>query len=296
MQTKKNTKFRNFLLVKKSALTLSAGLSLSFACLACQTTSPKKQEIASKSEIEKKMLESQLALVQSSLDSGQPEKSHGLLREALQKFPDNPQLNNYMGLTQLALKNPKRAVIHFEKSYRTMPEIGVGLNLSSALIDNGDYKNALIKLHTLVKESKQKNYPFQERIYHNIGYTLVKLKKYRNAEKWLKLALEENPTFFPTHLELARLYLRQSRLEEAVISLKRSHDYCLPCWEPIELLTKLYLGKKQYKEANILLVSYLKTPDIAEGSKVLGHQLLQEVLTAQSVVAKTPLPISAHPQ
>jgi len=292
MQVPINTTMRAIILVKKRTLALFAGLSLSFGGLACQTTSPKKEDLTSRPELEKKLLESQMALVQNAVDSGHPEKAHALLRESLQKFPENPQLHNLMGLTQLALKNSKRALFHFEKSYQILPEIASGLNLSSALIDQGDYKRALIQLKTLIAEAKTKQYSYQERIYHNVGFTLLKLNKMRAAEKWFKMALEENPTFFPSHLELARIYLSQNRMAEANISLKRSHDYCLPCWEPIELLVGLYKTTHRYRDAHVLLVSYLKTPDLPEVSKNLGHKFLQEILSAEPTLsAKIPLPI-----
>jgi tetratricopeptide (TPR) repeat protein len=284
-----HTMMRANILSKKRVASIFIGLSLSFASQACQTTTPSKMLHPSQANIEEKLLQSQLVLVQNALDNGQPEKSHGILRESLQKFPDNAQLHNFMGLTQLALKNPKRAIIHFERSLEISPDVGVGLNLSSAYIDVGDYKKALIKLKSLVKEARIKSYPYQERIHHNIGYTLLKLRKNRDSEKWFKKALEENPTFFPTHLELGRLYLSQGRDQDALVALKRSHDYCLPCWEPIELLTEYYRDRKQYQEATSLLVSYLKTTEITEISKNLGHKLLQEIHTRQSSLAQKPL-------
>lgn len=284
-----HTMIRAIILSKKRVASIFAGLSLSFASLACQTTTAQNRTAPSQADIEKKLLQSQLVLVQNSLDNGQPEKSHGILREALQKFPENPDLHNFMGLTQLALKNSSRAIVHFEKSYQLSPEVGVALNLSSAYIDSGDYKKALIKLKSLVKEAQSKSYPYQERIYHNIGYTLIKLRKNKEAEKWFKMALEENPTFFPTHLELGRLYLAQKRDEEAMNSLKRSHDYCLPCWEPVELLVGFYKGQKNYKEATTLLVSYLRTAEISEESKNLGQKLLLDIHTRQPSLVQKPV-------
>ncbi len=251
------------------------GVSLAFAALACQTTSQKNETPTS---LEKKLLDSQLTLVQNSLDQGQPEKAHGILREALVKHPQDPRLHNFMGLAQLALQNPRRATEHFDKSFRLNPQVGTGLNYSSALIALGDYRNAMIRLKDLLKQAQSESYQYKERIYHNIGYALVKAQKNKNAVIWFQKAIEENPTYFPAHLELGRIYGSMNQTTQAVQSLLRAHDYCLVCWEPIEQLVKVYTSQGQSAEAHKLLVSYLKQDEVPENQRELARQSLRQAI------------------
>jgi Tfp pilus assembly protein PilF len=258
-----------------SIIQFITGVSLAFATLACQTTSQKNETPHS---LEKKILDSQLTLVQNSLDQGQPEKAHGILREALVKYPQDPVLHNFMGLAQLALQNPRRATEHFDKSFKLNPQVGTGLNYSSALIALGDYKQAIIRLKDLIKQAQSESYQYKERIYHNIGYALVKAHKNKNAMSWFQKAIEENPTYFPAHLELGRLYESMNQTVQAVQSLRRAHDYCLVCWEPVEQLVEVYVSQGQLVEANKLLVSYLKLDEVPETQRELARQSLRQAV------------------
>lgn len=270
---------------RSSFTRLVTGVSLAFAALACQTASQKNDP---PNNLEKNLLDSQLTLVQNSLDQGQPQRAYAILRDALARFPDNPMLHNFMGLTQLALQNPKRATEHFDQSFKLSPQVGVGLNYSSALIVLEDYKGAIIRLKDLLKQANSESYQFKERIYHNIGYALIKAKKNKEAIVFLKKSIEENPTFFPAHLELGRLYGKLNHLADASQSLRRAHDYCMMCWEPIEELVKIYVSQGLPAEAHKLLVSYLKQNDVPEPHRELARQSLRQSMETNSRLTQAP--------
>ncbi len=213
-------------------------------------------------------------IVRTTRDVGKPVQALATLRPMLREFPDDAGLQNLMGLTQLALHNPPRAIRHFLAAYKTDHAVATGLNLSSAYIETGDYDKAVKLLSALSKQAERDDYQYKERIFHNIGLTYAKQKRAALAEKWYQQAIEENPTFFPSHLELARLYETTGRPAMAMKAYRRSIDYCLICFEPVQSLTTLYVKNNRYADARRILVSFgrqegASPDDVKKASRML---------------------------
>src|SRR4051794_28813298 len=86
---------------------------LATALSACQTTGTDKPKATPET-----LLEEQKAIIRASLDSGKPEAALQQLRDLVRSNPQDASLQNLMGLTQLALKNPTRAVRYFQTAFR----------------------------------------------------------------------------------------------------------------------------------------------------------------------------------
>jgi len=222
----------------------------------------------------------QKALIRNSLDTGHPEQALRSLRAMLREFPDNASLYNLMGLTQLALKNPSRAVRAFQTAYKLDQQPSSALNLSSAYIASGDIGRALRLLNGLLKETAKNHYQYKERIYHNLGYAYVRQRRWTTAEHWFHEALDENPTFFPSHLELARLYESTHRPAMAVKEFRRSMDFCHVCFEPVQALTSLYMKLGHQTDARRMLIQYGRMDGVAAADKTKATQLLRLVTTS----------------
>lgn len=78
------------------------------------------------------------------------------------------------------------------------------------LMDGGQDSLALVTL-----DSGLTVFPDSERLTVLKGYALATLKKYENAERWLKQAMNRFPESLPVHTLLAQIYMEQGRQDQA---------------------------------------------------------------------------------
>ncbi len=213
---------------------------------ACQTSGKATQD-------EAKILESQKNIVVSYLNSGLPSQAHGELRKIIEKHPKDADFLELMGVTQLALKNPDKAIFYLRQAYRHNAKSTTGLNLSSALIAAGAWSQAQRLILALLKESRDTAYPRTERLYHNLGLIHQERGDYSRAEHYYRQALAENPSYYLTLLKLGLLYHQQQRYDDALIWLNKAKNFCRKCLEPVRHLSDVYMhmGKRQQAFATI---------------------------------------------
>ena len=246
-------------------------LSLTAVIGGCQTTETDKTSTKTK-----EILESQKAIVHNALDNGDSKLAHQTLRKLLNDFPEDASLQNLMGLTQLSMKNSSRAVKHFQIAYKLDKKPGSALNLSSALIEMGDYEKAITTIKSAM-DQKGEPYQFKERFLHNLAYAHLKQKKNVKAEGIFKTAIEENPSFYPSHLELARLHKQLGRPALAMRSYREAMEYCQVCLDPVSELTTLYVKAGKMGEARDILIKYNKVQGVAESDRKKASGLLNIV-------------------
>ncbi len=249
-------------------------LSLTAVIGGCQTTETDKTSTKTK-----EILESQKAIVHNALDNGDSKLAHQTLRKLLNDFPEDASLQNLMGLTQLSMKNSARAVKHFQIAYKLDKKPGSALNLSSALIEMGDYEKAITTIKSAL-DQKGEPYQFKERFLHNLAYAHLKQKKNVKAEGFFKTAIEENPSFYPSHLELARLHKQLGRPALAMRSYREAMEYCQVCLDPVSELTTLYVKAGKIGEARDILIKYNKVQGVAESDRKKVSGLLNIVTAA----------------
>ena len=110
-----------------SLFTLSLLIITLFGCQTIQKEdSPEKRK--------KEILDTQKSLIVSFLNKSMPHLALKELRVLIRKSPEDADLLNLMGLTQLSLNNSRVAVKYFKRSYNESPSISVALNLSSSYI------------------------------------------------------------------------------------------------------------------------------------------------------------------
>lgn len=245
-------------------------MSLSLLGQACQTA----QTVAPDAK-EQQVLESQKALIRNGLDSGKPETILQTLRALIRQYPEDASLQSLMGFTQLALTNPGRAVQHFQIAYKLEPKTAAGLNLSSAYIEAGDYAKATTLLRALIKKADRDQYANRERILHNLGYVYERQKQLTKAEHWFQQALEENPTYYPSHMELGRLYEKTRRPAMAIRSFQQATDYCPACLDPVQTLSSIYMKAGRFGDARLVIMRYLRRDNLPPADKEKANQLLK---------------------
>ena len=248
--------------------------SLTAGICGCQTTETDKTTIKTK-----EILDSQKAIVHNALDNGDAKLAHQTLRRLINDYPNDASLQNLMGLTQLSMKNAARAVKHFQIAYKIDKKPGSALNLSSALIEMGDYEKAITTIKQAM-DQKGEPYEFKERFLHNLAYAHLKQKKNVKAETYFKSALEENPSFYPSHLELARLHKQLGRPALAMRSYREAMDYCQICLDPVTELTTLYVKAGKMGEARDILIKYNKVQGVANADRKKANGLLNIVTAA----------------
>ena len=184
-----------------------------------------------------------------------------------------------MGLVQLALKNPNRGLFHLRAAVKINPTTAYSLNLSSALMDTGNFSDAQKVLKSALKRKESPPYPYKERIYHNLGVIAEKGKHFNLAEQFYKKSLEENPTYYLSQLQLGRVFLTTNQRERAIETLESAATTCPACYAPVDSLVVLYVKKKQLQKAITLLDSFEKNERVPAADRDRSRQVRSMVST-----------------
>ena len=253
---------------KRTKLAIITATSL---FLGCQSTKTKQAN---------QNLRSEKGIILSYMNSGAQTVALKRLRNMLAKHPKDAELHNLMGLTQLSLENNRRALTHFKLSYKSEPKSLVKLNISSTYIALGDYKNAQITLAQMLKEKPPQAYKMKERLFHNLAYTYELKQNYNQSIKLYKKALEENPAYHMSWLQLGRVYLKQKKMVLAVKALEQSVNFCGLCLEPTKELFMTHLRRGQVLMAKSTINQYLSNNNVSPSNKAKAKKLRRS-LTAK---------------
>ncbi len=131
------------------------------------------------------------------LQLGTSQLSRGIYPQALESLlraeailPDNPKVQNNLGLAYYVRKKTKKAKHHIRRAVELDPGYTEARNnLSRILTEHGQYKLAI--KHLLIAK-KDLTYPSPEKTLANFGYTYFEAKKYKKALKYLKLSLKSH--------------------------------------------------------------------------------------------------------
>lgn len=173
------------------------------------------------------------------------------LREAAELDPENPNIQNGLGLAYQGLRLPEQAIPHYQKALQLRPnspefENNLGTayaatrqwdlaipyfqkaadnylyrtryvaydNLGSAYHHKADYRRAIENFKKATEYSKD-----YAPAYINMGLSYEALKEWNNAIAAYKKAAEIEPGSALPHLQMGDLYLRLNQQEAAVESL-----------------------------------------------------------------------------
>ncbi|MCP4722498.1 MAG: tetratricopeptide repeat protein [Desulfobacteraceae bacterium] len=141
-------------------------------------------------------------------------KALGKLLEAEKLIPENPYLQNSLGLTYMSKERNDLAVKSFQNALTLKPDYIEALNNLGAVylrqkkweIAIECFKKALDNLLYLTPQ-----YPLS-----NIGWAYLGRKKFHLAETYFQKALDEQPWFLPASHGLAQVYLQTGQLDQAM--------------------------------------------------------------------------------
>jgi Tfp pilus assembly protein PilF len=204
-----------------------------------------------------------LSLALSFIDGGRPDKAMYELNHVLSKNPNNFEALNLMGLTQLALSNPKSAANYLEQAWRISPSCATAVNLSSAYIELKRFKDAEKILVSSIKRKEKPEYSHKERLYHNLALVMENTGRSVLAEKMFMKAVEINPMFHLSHMQLVAIYKEKRKEKLQLKHLEAARFSCPTCFEPLELQVNLQLSRGNIRTAKRLIQDYKLTDGIS---------------------------------
>ena len=254
-------------------------LSLFFIIILCGCQTLGNDEEAKK---QAEILNTQKSVIISFLNKGMPSMALKDLRKLIEQYPEDADFKNLMGLTQLALGNPKASIPFFKDAMKIEPRPSISLNLSSAYIESGETERAVAVLTTMLQSPELKNYAHPERVHHNLALAWEKGKKLDESEKQYKTALANNPDFYISLMRLGQLYERTKRPKLARAQFERARKICDPCFDPVNALAMNQLAEGKAQVAIKLVKSYLANKEIAPQDRLRAIRVVELAQKASS--------------
>ncbi len=167
----------------------------------CASTAERNQS----DERARKLVETNIQLGAGYLQQGQMNAAKEKLDKALELAPDDPQANNVMAVLQWRLRDYESAERHFRRALGS--KVGsinpdIQHNYGAFLCDRGRVDEAMTWFERAIANPQ---YPTPELANLNAGMCLLKKPDRIGAERYLRQALQRNPTLAPALLTLARL-------------------------------------------------------------------------------------------
>jgi len=111
------------------------------------------------------------------------------------------------------------AVAYYRKSIECVPTAEAHTFLGWTYSSQGDYKAAIRECQVAIRVDPEFGNP-----YNDIGSYLIKLGRHEEAIPWLRKAMAAaryEPRHYP-HVNLARVYVKQGKIQEALGELRRA--------------------------------------------------------------------------
>ena len=191
----------------------------------------------------------------------------------LEKFPENPLLNNIIGLSYYALGNSSKAKSHFQACIRIEKNFFEGYNNLGVIYNNLNYP----------KKAKQL---FQEAImiksnyadaYYNLGIAEKKLSNNEKAYNNFRKAYKFNKTNEKVVHAYSEILISLDKQEKAILVLEKFVINNSNSFISYHLIGQLYEQKQQYDDAienykKAILVNENFLPSISNIGKIYSDQ------------------------
>ena len=111
------------------------------------------------------------------------------------------------------------SIEYFEKAGKYMDHLDLPRRLAYLYLKKGQQDKAITKLKQAI--SYQRNEKSMIPLYTDLGNNYIRVGRYRPAEIAFKKAIKINPKYVNAHYGLAGAYLRQNKIEEALVELEK---------------------------------------------------------------------------
>ncbi len=132
---------------------------------------------------------------------------------------DKPTAHINQGTIHMQTGEPGKAIESFLTALKSLDKEPIRLNLARAYRSDGQPEKALEQLELLMKRGWR-----PEEVLAEMSALARERGEWKEAERYLKEALDENPGNARAHLQLARLYEDQGRQPEALLSYRRAAE------------------------------------------------------------------------
>ncbi|OFZ53186.1 MAG: hypothetical protein A2328_04155 [Bdellovibrionales bacterium RIFOXYB2_FULL_36_6] len=141
------------------------------------------------------------------------------LLEAYETIPDDPYLNNSLGLVYLAKERYDLAENHFKKALELKKDyVDAKNNLGAAYLKLGKWTQAIECFEDVTKNLIYNN---PEIPFSNLGWAYFHQKRYEKADFYFNKSLQINPKFIVSIHGLASVYLETGSYLKAIDFLDR---------------------------------------------------------------------------
>jgi Tfp pilus assembly protein PilF len=253
------------------AVSFAFAFSLILAAAGCQTLNDNQNKSV------KPDSNTDLSVAEAFLEGGRPDKAMYELRTLLEREPRNAKAHTLMGLSQLALKNPRKAIEHLENAWKLEAKPEHALNLSSAYLENNQLESAQKIIVAGLSLKEKPAYRNKERFYHNLGLIAERKGSLVAAEKSYKRALEENPTFYLSRARLAQILEEKKKFDQAKDHWEMARSSCPGCFEAVERLSSYYRNKGNIRTALGLVKDYRRIEGLNPGESKKAAELEQDL-------------------
>ena len=135
----------------------------------------------------------------------------------------------------------------------------------------GKLKNSITLVKKLLKKS-----PHDWMSLYSLGIISIKLKKYKEATKHVKLAQKYNPSNFRLLEELVNLFILQGDIESAVSTCKKAVNYIKPSYKAKGLLVKTLLRVGEIEKAEKVFKELAEDEGVPKLYKMRLEKLISE--------------------
>lgn len=186
-------------------------------------------------------------------------KALGELLKAEKLNPDDPILQNDLGLVYMAKEKVDLAVQHFEKAVQLNPDYALAKNsLGSAYLVLKEWDKAIPLLEAVTNDMLYATPHFP---LNNLGWAYYNKGDYKKAQQYLKEALDLKPDFFNAQFNLGRVYLATGRLHEALALFEEASKSAPKDPALLLELGKTYRLLGDYNNARLALKSAIELSD-----------------------------------
>jgi len=142
------------------------------------------------------------------------------LLEAEKMAPDDPYIQNSLGLAYMRKERGDMAIQAFNKALLLKPDYTEALNnLGAAYLRDKKWDIAIKTFNQVLEDI---TYPTPHYPLTNIGWASMKQDNYAVAQKYFLKALREVPGFIPATHGLAQLYIRTGQPKRAIAHLDKN--------------------------------------------------------------------------
>ncbi len=239
-------------------------MTMAFACTASQSYVSEEEKL--------KKAEALRNLGEAHLVSGNYTAALGKLLDAEKISPQNPYIQDDLGLVYIAKGRPDLAIKHFKKALVIKPDFTPAMNnLGTAYLARKEWDTA-ISIFKRINRDLLYATPYMP--LSNIGWAYYNKKRYKLAKKYYMDALKMEPQFVTALHGLGLTYTALGEYVQAVKTLEKGVKLA-PRYADIYLaLGNAYRWSRDYKKA---LKNYEKVIELAEENSLVTVEATKKV-------------------